>query len=133
MRETNPTGARRGRFLTVSALLFLASAAATIVWSRAMAGQMAMLWALSLCDGRQAPGVWAVITAWTPEPIPDEDGQSTTPAVGIGVALALTPTASAGSVRLVAPGPGQPVDARGTVFELADYLEQANNNAAPGA
>ena len=56
MRETNPTGARRGRFLTVSALLFLASAAATIVWSRAMAGQMAM------------PGGWTPSMAWIPMP-----------------------------------------------------------------
>jgi predicted metal-binding membrane protein len=54
--ETYATGARRGRFLTLSALLFLASAAATIVWSRAMAGQMAM------------PGGWTLSMAWMPMP-----------------------------------------------------------------
>src|SRR2546422_3716228 len=35
--ESNATGTRRGLFLTLSALLFAASAAGTILWSRAMA------------------------------------------------------------------------------------------------
>ena len=53
-----------------------------------------LLNALSLCDGQQAPGVWAVITAWTPEPIPDDDGQSTTPAVGASSSLSTSPCRS---------------------------------------
>ena len=56
MRETNPTGARRGPFLAVSALLFVASAAGTILWSRAMAEEMAM------------PGGWTMSMAWMPMP-----------------------------------------------------------------
>src|SRR2546422_8953663 len=39
--ESNATGTRRGLFLTLSALLFAASAAGTILWSRAMAEGMA--------------------------------------------------------------------------------------------
>src|SRR5437870_4647589 len=54
--ETNATGARRGLFLTLSALLFVASAAGTILWSRAMAEGMAM------------PGGWTVSMAWMPMP-----------------------------------------------------------------
>src|SRR5439155_1567037 len=56
VRETNPTGARRGPFLAVSALLFVASAAGTILWSRAMAEEMAM------------PGGWTMSMAWMPMP-----------------------------------------------------------------
>ena len=56
MRETNPTGARRGPFLAVSALLFVASAAGTILSSRAMAEEMAM------------PGGWTMSMAWMPMP-----------------------------------------------------------------
>ena len=56
MTETNATRARRGLFLTLSALLFVASAAGTILWSRAMAEGMAM------------PGGWTVSMAWMPMP-----------------------------------------------------------------
>lgn len=84
--------------------------------------------ALSLCDGQHCPGVWAIMTGWNPEPIPDDDGQSLTPAIGVGVALALTPHASIGAVRLAAPGQsGSSVNTRGTVFEVADFLEQPGN------
>src|SRR2546427_704744 len=38
--ESNATGTRRGLFLTLSALLFAASAAGTILWSRAMAEEL---------------------------------------------------------------------------------------------
>jgi predicted metal-binding membrane protein len=54
--ETNATGARRGPFLAVSALLFAASAAGTILWSRAMPEGMAM------------PGGWTLSMAWLPMP-----------------------------------------------------------------
>jgi len=54
--ESNATGTRRGLFLTLSALLFAASAAGTILWSRAMAEGMAM------------PGGWTLSMAWMPTP-----------------------------------------------------------------
>jgi len=54
--ETNATGARRGLFLAVSALLFMTSAAGTIHWSRTMAGGMAM------------PGGWTMSMVWMPMP-----------------------------------------------------------------
>ena len=56
MTETHATLARRGPFLAVSALLFAASAAGTILWSRAMAQGMAM------------PGGWTMSMAWLPTP-----------------------------------------------------------------
>ncbi len=89
-----------------------------------------LLNALSLSDER-CPGIWAVITAWAPEPIPDDEGNGiTTPAVGVGVALALVPHASSGGVRLVAPASGGSApETAGTVFELADFLEQNGSNA----
>src|SRR3989449_5284603 len=54
--ESNATGTRRGLFLTLSALLFVASAAGNILWSRAMAEGMAM------------PGGWTLSMAWMPTP-----------------------------------------------------------------
>ena len=54
--ETNAPEARRALFLAFSALLFVASAAATILWSRAMAEGMAM------------PGGWTLSMAWLPMP-----------------------------------------------------------------
>ena len=56
MTETNASGARRTLFLTLSALLFVASAAGTILWSRTMAGGMAM------------PGGWILSMVWMPMP-----------------------------------------------------------------
>src|SRR2546422_4791026 len=54
--ETNRTGVRRGLFLTLSALLFVASAAATIRWSRTMTAGMTM------------PGGWTLSMVWMPMP-----------------------------------------------------------------
>jgi hypothetical protein len=93
--------------------------------------------AITLCDGQQAPGYWAVMTGWTPEAIPDDDGNSTTPAVAVGVALAIVPGAAAGVLRLpsipLTPNPsptaGRGEKLQGSVFELADYLDRAD----PGA
>ena len=56
MTETNATGAGRGLFLTLGALLFMGSAAGTIHWSRTMAGGMAM------------PGGWILSMVWMPMP-----------------------------------------------------------------
>ena len=56
MTETNATGARRRVFPILSALLFAASAAVTIHWSRTMAGGMEM------------PGGWTLSMVWTPMP-----------------------------------------------------------------
>jgi hypothetical protein len=95
--------------------------------------------ALSFCDRQRCLGLWAIMTAWDPEPIPDGDGQSLTPATGVGVALALVPHASKGAVRLVGPGPCVGCVAthptfnacgHGTVFELADFLEQPGNESS---
>src|SRR5438128_1685953 len=54
--ETNATGARRALFLAFSALLFVASAAATIPWSSRIAEGLAM------------PGGWTLSMAWLPMP-----------------------------------------------------------------
>jgi len=62
-----------------------------------------------------------------PEPIPDEDGQSTTPAVA-----SASPSPSSPAHRSLGPScPRRPnADVQGTVFELADFLEHATDDAA---
>jgi hypothetical protein len=83
---------------------------------------------LSVLHGHPCPGVWAVMTAWEPEPIPDGTGQILTPTSGIGVALALTPQAAAGQVRLVMPGPlDRQAGGNGSLLDLADFLEHSAN------
>jgi hypothetical protein len=90
-----------------------------------------LLNALSLVEEESCRGVWAVMTAWDPEPIPDSDGECLTPAVGVGVALALVPHASSGAVRLRMPGSsGSQANGNGTVFELADALERPGREAS---
>jgi hypothetical protein len=99
--------------------------------------------ALSVLQAHPCPGVWAVMTAWEPEPIPDGTGQILAPTTGIGVALALTPQAAAGQVRLVMPhSPPHPQplspenrgegskSGNGSLLELADFLEQPENAAS---
>lgn len=84
-----------------------------------------LLNALSLLATGNCAGVWALMTAWDPEPVPDDNDRCATPAIGVGVALALVPGASSGALRLAPPGflrcAGEEC---GTVFELADFLEQ---------
>jgi hypothetical protein len=52
-----------------------------------------LLLGLSFLEEGQVPGVWVVLTECDPEPLPDETGQPTAPAVCHGVALALVPAA----------------------------------------
>lgn len=78
-----------------------------------------LLNALALCDGQRCPGVWALMTAFDPEPTSDDDGKPTQPTVCVGVALALVPQHAAGALRYAAETPSS----EGTIFELADFLE----------
>ena len=86
---------------------------------------------LSVFEGQACPGVWAVMTAWDPEPIPDGAGQILGPATGIGVALALTPDAAAGAVRLVGPDRfDRDACENNGLLELADFLEKPGSEAS---
>jgi hypothetical protein len=90
-----------------------------------------LLLALSFLEEGQVPGVWLVLTEGDPEPVPDETGQPTAPAVYHGVALALA-TAPAGwqgnRLRL------RPVSPHGTqsVTPPLSELAQLLNGGAAG-
>jgi hypothetical protein len=89
----------------------------------------AVLAAVALLGGRDLPGVWVVMTGWNPEPVPDREGRTTTPAVCSAVALALVPSRPGWhGLRLrVAPAivgerPVQATDDRTTPFSLESVL-----------
>jgi hypothetical protein len=61
-----------------------------------------MVTALSFLDVRRAPGLWLVLTSWTPEPVPDGSGACTNDPRCHAVALALVPGDGSGAcLRLV--------------------------------
>jgi hypothetical protein len=60
----------------------------------------ALLAALAARDDDGVPGVWVVVTQFSPEPVPDTVGQSRTPSQVLGVAVALSASAAAGKSRL---------------------------------
>jgi hypothetical protein len=87
-----------------------------------------LLNAMSLFAGHPCPGIWGVMTAWDPEPIPDGTGQIAKPTTGIGVALALVRQASAGEVRLVdCHADDQVSTGHATLDDLADFLARADS------
>ena len=59
----------------------------------------ALLAGLAARDDNGVPGVWVVVTQFSPEPVPDVSGNSTNPSFGYGVALAIS-AAAAGRSRL---------------------------------
>jgi len=66
--------------------------------------------ALSLVDQSDLPGLWLVLTQWSPEPVPDGRGGTQTETTCQGVALALRPASEPGlSLRMTLPGPRTPV------------------------
>jgi len=50
-----------------------------------------LLMALTVLDRGDLPGVWLILTQWSPEPIPNETGASPVPTTCQAVALALAP------------------------------------------
>jgi hypothetical protein len=50
--------------------------------------------AAALSADRHLPGLWLVLSAWEPEPIPDADGRNTIQSTCHAVALALVPSAA---------------------------------------
>jgi hypothetical protein len=60
--------------------------------------------ALSLVDQRSLPGLWLVLTQWSPEPVPDGRGSTQTETTCHGIALALFPGAGQGmTLRMTLP------------------------------
>lgn len=57
----------------------------------------ALLAGLAARDDNGVPGVWVVVTQFSPEPVPDVSGNSTNPSIGYGVALAISSSAAARS------------------------------------
>jgi len=61
--------------------------------------------ALSLVGDANLPGLWLVLTQWTPEPVPDGRGSTLTETACLGVALALRAGAGRGAaMRITLPG-----------------------------
>src|SRR5262245_34601730 len=86
----------------------------------------ALLGSLALLD-EGLPGLWLVLTAWDPEPLPDDNGQCAEPTVGHGLGLALMPPAplSPGlSLRFQPEGALAPDAPEGCVPALAAFLEE---------
>ncbi len=54
-----------------------------------------LLGALTMFDFGATPGVWFVATDWSPEPLPDEKGSCTTPAVCHAFCMLLRPASAA--------------------------------------
>ncbi len=89
-----------------------------------------LLNSLSVFAGQPCPGVWALMTAWEPESIPDSAGQVLSPTTGIGVALALTPDVTAGEIRLVRPSRlERETPPQLSLGALANFLEQPGTDA----
>ncbi len=87
--------------------------------------------ALSLFDEGSPPGLWAVFSEWSPEPLPDGEGRNTVPSVCRAVALALLPRAPEASglqLRLQEEHAG-PTTA--TVAGLARFLEGVSLPGGP--
>jgi len=60
--------------------------------------------ALSLVDQSSLPGLWLVLTQWSPEPVPDGRGSTQTETTCHGIALALFPGAGQGmTLRMTLP------------------------------
>jgi hypothetical protein len=66
----------------------------------------AVLTAAALLGTRPLPGAWVVLTGWDPEPAPDRDGGSATPAACCAAALALVPARAGWSGLRLRVGPG---------------------------
>jgi hypothetical protein len=93
-----------------------------------------LLAATALLGGRDVPGVWVVMTGWSPEPVPNREGRTSSLAVCNAVALALVPSRPGWhGLRLrVAPAPcgerGVPApDAKSSLFSLENLLATLDN------
>lgn len=88
-----------------------------------------LLTALAVLHDQRSPGVWLIATCFDPEPIPDEEGKTSTATVGYGVALALTASVARQSLRL-GPSSTSAAAPAGTVPNLVEYFDQNEKVAA---
>ncbi len=87
--------------------------------------------ALSLVDQSSLPGLWLVLTQWSPEPVPDGRGGTQTETTCQGVALALRPGREQGmALRMTLPGAGP---AAGPATFLAPAPHTAVDPETPAA
>jgi predicted metal-binding membrane protein len=138
--ESNAPGASRRLFLALSALLFVASAAATIVWSRAMAAWMPMPGETRLAAAAGFLAMWVammgamMIPSLVPTLARDRPAlESPGPAVAgasyfavwalVGAGIYVVGTALvAAELRWPALGPATPI-ARGVVLVAAGWVQ----------
>jgi hypothetical protein len=77
----------------------------------------------AMVNYRSLPGIWLVMTEWSPEAVPDAHGEIANQPIGVGVALAINPNVAAAGLQLthcplqITPAPSEP-----TLQELADFL-----------
>ena len=79
--------------------------------------------ALTFLDRDTMPGLWLVLTAWDPEPVPDRPDWATAEPICRGVALALVPYA--GEERLLRLTSGSPCRLAGDRADLPPVLTLA--------
>jgi hypothetical protein len=94
----------------------------------------ALLVALALQQEKDVPGVWLVVTAWDPEPIPDKKAAPEAEPVCRAVALALAPAAAGAShdswLRMVPGGSDSPVSPL-EFIELFQFLADRTTAGRP--
>lgn len=101
-----------------------------------------LLAATALLDGGQVPGLWVVMTAWDPEPIPTPQGRVAPDSQCGAVALAVVPSRCDWHglrIRLSPPLPLQPITplevpvTELTIFGLQQILAAVLENDTPSA
>jgi hypothetical protein len=74
----------------------------------------ALMTGLALLHDDYLPGVWAVVSGWDPEMVPEPDAAAVPPPVCRAAALALVPDAAGAAGACLRLAPRTDVDARGT-------------------
>jgi hypothetical protein len=78
---------------------------------------------IGLVKQMDVPGLWVVVTEWSPEPIPDPTGQPLNQPIGYAIALALQADDSQAILRIERTSHLSPNSTEHpTVHQLADYL-----------
>lgn len=96
-------------------------------------GEGIMLAATMLSEGR-LPGLWLVMTRYSPEYIPNDDtaGSASNHAMGEGIALALTPIENSGKGPEFLFSPDDEFDLALPVFELSNMADQLQTDNPRG-
>ncbi len=90
-----------------------------------------LLAAACVLSSGQLPGLWLVLTCWSPEPAPDDEGRPAAPAVCRGVALALQRAGDdwSGPRLCVEAAPRTACGPSGGLAELAAFLTRGEGGS----